>query len=252
MRRLQERGRVEVADLAVALTTSEVTVRRDLDELGEAGVLRRVRGGAVNLLMRGQELPFALREVEAVAVKEAIARCASGLLADGEAVLLDGGTTTLALARLLAGRRMTVMALSLHHAGVLAAGGPDPVLMLPGGTARRGELVLSGPMTEAAITGLRFDTAVLGGCGVSAGGLTTHEVEGAAVMRAAMASSRRTVLLADATKFARTAMVVVAPVADVDVVVTDPDAPPDEVAALRRAGVEVLVADPSEPTEEDR
>ena len=86
-----------------------------------------MRGGAVNLLMRGQELPFALREVEAVAVKEAIARRASGLLADGEAVLLDGGTTTLALARLLAGRRMTVMALSLHHAGVLAAGAPAVV-----------------------------------------------------------------------------------------------------------------------------
>ena len=244
VRRLQASGRVEVADLAAALTTSEVTIRRDLDDLGGAGVLRRVRGGAVNLLMRGQELPFAMREVEATTAKEAIARCADGQLADGEAVLLDGGTTTLALARRLVGRRLTVMALSLHHAGVLAAGGSDPVLMLPGGTARPGELVLEGPITEAAIAGLRFDTAVLGGCGISAGGLTTHEVAGAAVMRAAMASARRTVLLADAAKFARTALVVVAPLADVHVVVTDPDAPPDEVDALRRAGVEVLVADP--------
>lgn len=242
VRRLQERGRVEVTDLASVLATSEVTVRRDLEELGEAGVLRRVRGGAVSLLMRGQELPFALREVEATAAKEAIAARAAHLVGDGEAVLLDGGTTTLALARRLAGRRLTVMALSLHHAGVLAGGGPDTALMLPGGIARPGELVLSGPLTESTIAGLRFDTAVLGGCGITAAGdLTTHDVGDAAVMRAAVRASRRTVLLADATKFARTAMVVVAPLAELDVVVTDGRAPAEEIAGLRGAGVEVLV-----------
>lgn len=242
VRRLQERGRVEVTDLSAVLATSEVTVRRDLDELGEAGVLRRVRGGAVNLLMRGQELPFALREVEATEAKAAIAARAAALVGDGEAVLLDGGTTTLALARHLAGRRLTVMALSLHHAGVLAGGGPDTALMLPGGTARPGELVLSGPLTESAIAGLRFDTAVLGGCGITGSGdLTTHDVADAAVMRAAARASRRTVLLADAGKFARTAMVVVAPVTDLDVVVTDSRAPDGDVEGLRRAGVEVLV-----------
>ncbi len=240
VRELQGRGRVEVGQLASALATSEVTVRRDLEELAETGVLRRVRGGAVSLLMRGQELPFAMREIEAVVAKEHIARTATALIRDGDAVVLDGGTTALAVARALAGRQVTVtvMALSLQAAGVLSAN-PHVTLMLPGGTARPGELVLSGPLTEASLAGLRFDTAILGCCGIGPGGLSTHELTDAAVMRAAMASSTRTIVLADGAKFTRTAMAVVCPLERIDIVVTDPSAPATATATLRHSGVDV-------------
>jgi DeoR/GlpR family transcriptional regulator of sugar metabolism len=240
--RLRREGRVEVRALAAEFDTSEVTVRRDLDVLGDNGVLRRVRGGATSLLMRGAELPFAMRAIEAGDAKERIARTVAGLVRDGEAVVVDSGTTGLAVARVLAARRVTVMPLSLPAAAALSVS-PTVTLLLPGGTARFGEGSLVGPMTEANLAGLRFDTAILTCCGLSASsGVTAHDLQDAAVKRAAIAAASRTVLAADGTKFARTALAVVCPAARVDVLVTDTAAPEAAVAKLREADVEVLRA----------
>lgn len=240
--RLRRVGRVDVADLASELATSEVTVRRDLDQLAEAGVLRRVRGGAVSLLMRGEEMPFAMREVEAAGDKDRIGAAAAALLRDGEAVAVDSGTSGLAVARALVGRRVTVVPLSLHAAGVLSASA-SVTLMLPGGTARFGEGSLVGPTTEANLAALRFDTTVLTCCGLSpAGGVTAHDVQDAAVKRAAVASAARVVLVAEGAKFARTSLAVVCPADRVDVLVTDASAPEQALEQLRGAGVQVVLA----------
>jgi DeoR/GlpR family transcriptional regulator of sugar metabolism len=240
---LQEQGRLDVAGAAARFATSEMTIRRDLDWLAARGVARRVRGGAVSLLMRGEELPFAVREMEAVEAKRRIAARTGELLRDGEAIVLDSGTTALEVARVLVtGRRATVMALSLHAAMALAAN-PAIRLLVPGGETRFGELAMVGPLAEAAVAGLRFDTAVMSCCGVSAGGvITAHDVGEAAVKRALMASSARVILVADHTKFARGALAVVADVSGVDVVITDDGAPPATVAALEGMGVEVVYA----------
>lgn len=240
--RLRTSERVAVRELADALNASEVTIRRDLDELAGAGVLRRVRGGAVSALRRGEEPPFAMRTVESAGAKQRIAAAAAQLLTDGEAVLLDSGTTGLAAARAVAGRRLTVMPLSLH--AIHALEGSDTVtLLLAGGAVRPGELSLTGPVAESSIGSFRFDTALLTCCGFSIRtGVTAHDVQDAAVKRAALASSARTVALVDGTKFARTALAVVSAATDVDVVVTDDTAPGDEVERLRSAGIEVVCA----------
>lgn len=239
---LHERGRVEVAELAEQLATSEVTVRRDLDVLSQAGVLRRVRGGAISLLMRGDELPIAMRELESAEAKGRIGAAAAALLRDGEAVALDSGTSGLAVAHALVGRRLTVMPLSLGTAGVLAASA-STTLLLPGGTVRYGEGTLVGPATEASLTSLRFDTAVLTCCGLSASaGVTAHDVQDAAVKKAALGAAARVVLVAEAAKFSRTALAVVCALERLDVVVTDGDAPQDALAQLRAAGVAVVLA----------
>lgn len=240
VRLLQAAGRVEVGELAARFDTSEVTVRRDLDELANVGVLRRVRGGAVNLLMRGQELPFAIREMESAEAKTRIGAAVAGLLRDGEAVVLDTGTTTLAVARSLSGRRLTVMTLSLHAVGPLSTNS-SITLMVPGGAARYGELSLNGPMTQADLAELRFDTAVLSCCGLSlSDGVTGHDLSDVAVKRAAIAASARTILVADSAKFARTALAVICPTDRIDVLVTDSGAPEEDMVALRLAGVQVL------------
>ena len=96
---LRLHGRVDVATAAAEFGTAEMTVRRDLDVLVERGVARRVRGGAVNLMMRGEELPFAMRELDALDTKKRIASDVAGLITDGEAVGLDSGTTVLEIAR---------------------------------------------------------------------------------------------------------------------------------------------------------
>lgn len=238
--RLRRDGRVDVAELAVQLGTSEVTVRRDLDQLAEGGVLQRVHGGAVSLLMRGDELPFAMRELEDAQVKERLGVAAGRLLRDGEAVVVDSGTTGLAVARALSGRRLTAMPLSLPSANALSASSTIS-LLLPGGTARFGEGTFVGPMTEASLRSLRFDTLVLTCCGVSLdAGVTAHDLQDAAVKRAAIEASNRVVLVAEGAKFARTALAIVCSVVRVDVVVTDSAASADAVLHLRAAGVQVI------------
>ena len=236
---LQERGHVEVGAVAAGLGTSEMTIRRDLDRLVARGAARRVRGGAVSLLMRGEELPFSIRALEGNDAKRAIAAATSELIRDGEAIVLDSGTTALEVAKVLASRRLTVMPLSLHSALVLGAS-PSIRLLIPGGETRFGELAMVGPLAEASIAGLRFDTAILSCCGLSAEGvITAHDLRDAAVKRAMVKSATRVMLVADSSKFARTAMAVVADSSAIDVLITDAAAPPEAVRAVADLGVDV-------------
>lgn len=240
-------GRLGVAELAALTGASEMTVRRDLEILAGQGVLERYRGGARSLLLRGEEPPFALRETESRAVKQRIAAEVAALVADGETVVLDSGTTCLEVARVLQQRRLTVMPLSLHAANALT-GAARLRLIIPGGEPRPGELALTGPLTESALAALRFDTAVLGCCGLSAAdGLTAYDLAEAAVKRAAIASARRVIAVADAAKFSRTALAFVVPVTALHTVVTDDRAPQDELSALTTAGVTVRTV-PATPT----
>lgn len=236
---LRREGRVEVAAAALELGAAEMTIRRDLDQLVERGVARRVRGGAVNLLMRGEELPFAMREIEAVALKRRIAAIVANLISDGEAVGLDSGTTVLETARALVARRVTAMPLSLHAAAVLAAG-PEVRLIMPGGECRPRELAMVGPLALASIAAVRFDTVVLGSCGVSPEGhVMAHDLGDAAAKQALLASASRSVLALDGSKFGRGALAVVRELSTFDVVVTDTSAPESVIAGLRADGVEV-------------
>ncbi len=239
MNTLRTADSVSVAELAVEHGVSEMTIRRDLDELAQQGVVRRVRGGALSLLLRGEEPPFGVREREAVEAKRRIGQAAAELVADGEAVILDGGTTALEVARALTGRRVTVLPLALQAVSLLA-GAPRVRVVLPGGEVRKGELNVTGPHTESSIRALRFDTAVIGCCGLSAEhGLTAHDLPEVAVKQAAIASARRVVVVCDSGKFARTAFGAVCPIGRLDVVVTDPGIPPEERDALVAAGVTV-------------
>ncbi|BEP14660.1 DeoR/GlpR family DNA-binding transcription regulator [Acidothermaceae bacterium B102] len=236
---LRRDGRLDVTNTAEQVGVAEMTIRRDLDQLVEQGIARRVRGGAVSLLMRGEELPFALREVESVGVKQRLGAFVAGLIDDGEAVGLDSGTTVVEVARALTGRRLTVMPLSLHAAMALA-GHASVRLLMPGGEVRVGELAVVGPLALHSIGSLRFDTVVLGSCGVSPEGqVTAHDLGDAAVKQALLRSARRTILVLDGSKFAHAAMAVVCELTAFDIVVTDATAPDAALAALQTAGVTV-------------
>ncbi|MBD0740343.1 DeoR/GlpR family DNA-binding transcription regulator [Streptomyces sp. CBMA29] len=236
---VREAGRMSVADLAELTETSEMTIRRDLEALAEQGVIERYRGGARSLLLRGEEPPFALRARDGTDAKRRIAAAVARMLTDGESVVLDSGTTCLEVARALEHRRLTVMPLSLHAANALT-GAAHVKLLLPGGEPRPGELALTGPLTEASLASLRFDTAVIGCCGLTAAdGLTAYDLADAAVKRAAISAARRVIAVADAAKFSRTALAFVAAPTALDAVVTDGAAPAEETEALGAAGVTV-------------
>jgi DeoR/GlpR family transcriptional regulator of sugar metabolism len=236
---LQSAGRVEVAAAALRFDTAEMTIRRDLDALVTQGAARRVRGGAISLLLGAEEPPFAVRTVAAGDAKRRIGQAAADLLAEGESVALDSGTTALEVARCLSGRRVTVMPLSLHAAWALAHA-EGVRLLMAGGEVRPGELALVGPLATASLAALRFDTAVLSCCGLADGQVTAHDLGDAEVKRAMRAAAARTVLVADGSKFARSAAAVVCATSDVDVLVTDGSVPADTAAELRARGVEVL------------
>jgi DeoR/GlpR family transcriptional regulator of sugar metabolism len=236
---VQDAGSLTVVELARLTGASDMTIRRDLDVLSTQGVLERIRGGARTLLLRGEEPPYTLRRSDAVEAKLRIAQAVSGLLADGESVVLDSGTTCVEVARVIHDRRLTVMPLSLHAVSALADT-RTVTLLVPGGQPRPDELALTGPLTEASIASLRFDTAILGCCALSVkDGLTAHDLADAVIKRAAIASARRVIAATDSTKLTRTALAYVSAVQDLDAVVTDRDAPADIVADFEAAGVVV-------------
>lgn len=238
--RLHEKGAVDVLELAQQLRISPITVRRDLDQLAVRGVLRRVRGGAVSLLLRGEGLPFVMREIDDAPVKHRMGEAVNGLLVDGEAVAIDSGTTGAAVARAVAGRRLTVMPFSLQ-ALTLLAGSAGVEVLLPGGSVRREEGSFVGPLVEGTLRVMRFDTAVLTCCGVSeAEGVMAHDLQDAAAKRAMSGAARRTILVAEGAKFARSAMAVVTALSAVDVLVTDGAAPGDVLRRLEDSGVQVV------------
>lgn len=217
------------------LGVAEMTIRRDLDELVRRGVARRVRGGAVSLVRRGDEPPYAVRELEAVDAKRRIAEAVAARLHDGEAVALDGGTTALEIARAIGGRPLTVMAVALRVAAELARH-PEVRLLTPGGEIRPGELTAVGPLAVQTIAELRFDTAVICPCGLAGGIVTAHDPQDAAVKRALIASAARVFVAADAAKLGHGAMAVVCRPEQVDLLVTDTAAATAALTAFEDAG----------------
>ncbi|MDT0469407.1 DeoR/GlpR family DNA-binding transcription regulator [Streptomyces gibsoniae] len=235
---VRDAGSATVQELAELTGASDMTIRRDLDALAAQGVLERVRGGARTLLLRGEEPPFALRAREAVEAKRRIAAEVVSSIADGETVLLDSGTTCLEVARLLHQRPVTVMPLSLQAIHLLSDPAGPAELMVPGGRPRTSEGALTGPLALASLAALRFDTAIVGCCGLSAAdGLTAYDLDDAAVKKASIASARRTIVAADGGKLGRTAFAHVGPSTLLHTLVTDLTAPADEVAALEGAGI---------------
>jgi DeoR/GlpR family transcriptional regulator of sugar metabolism len=239
---LHRDGRVEVPELAERLGISAITIRRDLDQLAEAGALRRVRGGAVTNSLRGEGLPFGVRAVDDSALKARLAQAATALIADGEAVAVDGGTTGAAAALALANRRVTAMPFSVQGIAALAAGS-GATLLLPGGSVRRTEGSIVGPLAQQTLTVLRFDTTILTCCAAApAVGVTAYDLDDAAIKRALRHASARTILIAEGAKFTRSAMAVVCRLDEVDVLVTDDSAPAEVLAGLREGGVHVVTA----------
>jgi DeoR/GlpR family transcriptional regulator of sugar metabolism len=245
---LAERGEVSISDLAERFAVSEMTIRRDLEALEEKGSARRVRGGAIATVSRGYEPPFATRAGGKLAAKRAIAAAAAEYVDDGETAIIDVGTTTLELAKLLRGRRgITVVTPSLPVATELA-NEPNMRVVVTGGIVRAGENSLVGAFAERPFAELNCDVLFLGVGGLDAEhGYTEYNLEDARIKRSAIGAARRTVVLADASKFGRVCLATVAPLDAADVLITDSPAEGTIAALAREAEVEfVSVESPEE------
>jgi DeoR/GlpR family transcriptional regulator of sugar metabolism len=239
--RLQRDGKIVAAEVGPALGVSIDTIRRDLQELANAGLARRVHGGA--LPPTSGALPYAARQAHAPLAKAAIARATAKLLHDGQVVLLDGGTTTLEVARHLApDLQATVVTNSPEIASALADHATVEVALL-GGILDKGSRVVVGAATIDALRSIRADVLVLGICSIHPEvGITVDELEESYVKRAMIANAAEVVAVASADKLGSAAQYVVAPVSELTHLVTDEALATADLESYRAQGVEVVVA----------
>jgi DeoR family fructose operon transcriptional repressor len=237
-------GRLSVNALAAEYAVTTETVRRDLSALERVGILRRVHGGAVPAASLALETKVGERDLARTDEKDRIARSALALLpVSGGSIILDAGTTTARLAMMLPrDLQLTVLTNAVPIAARLA-GSPSVDLHLLPGRVRPTTHAAVGDDTVAALGRLRADVAFVGTNGLSpTHGLSTPDHAEAAVKRAIVAGAHKVVVLVDSSKIGQEHTVRFAELADVDVVVTDGDVSADDLAALRRLGVEVVVA----------
>lgn len=218
-------GAVRISELVDSLGVSEMTIRRDIDQLASDGVVERVHGGAVarDGARRSEEPGFAAKSLLQQAQKRAIAGAAAQLVEPGTAIGISAGTTTIELARRVAAvPGLTIVTNSFPAAQLLhEAGGPPQTVILTGGVRTPSD-ALVGPVAVAALESLHLDLLFLGSHGVdSLAGLTTPNLVEADTNRALIRAARRVCLLADATKWGVVGLGTFARLEDVDVFVTD-------------------------------
>jgi len=240
---LRERGRVTVEELAASLSVSRETIRRDLTLLSNRGQLRKFHGGATWPYNDGED-PFQERMSENVAAKRAIARRAAALFAPGDALFVDTGSTTVYFAEeLIRVAELRVITNSSMIAAIMSGSANGTRVYLLGGEFNGENQETFGAMATAMIRHFRARHAVLTVAALNAeAGIMDHDTEEAQVARAIVDQAQTLTVLADATKFDRTALFEVAPWSAVSRLVVD--RPPGDALArrLKSAGVEVLVA----------
>ena len=224
LERLAQDGRLVAADLAREWQLSEDTIRRDLRDLAAEGRLLRVHGGA--LPTSPTHVPLAVRAGMHSADKARLARAAAGLIRSGQVVILDGGTTNLAVvAALPADLRCTIVT---HSPGIAAALEPFAGIevVLFGGKLFRHSMVAMGAATVAGYANLRADLCLLGVTGVHADtGLTTGDPEEAALKGRMMAAAAETVVLATPDKLGTTSPWGIGPLSHLSLLVTTAERP---------------------------
>jgi len=236
-------GAISLRELARRVQTSEVTFRRDLRALEAQGLLDRRHGGAVLPGALSHEPSYSEKALVAADAKTAIAKLAAGLVSDGDAIVVGAGTTTQAFAaRLTRHAELTVVTNSLLVADALAgAGGVDVVVT--GGSLRGSIRALVGGTTEHALATVQGAAAFISGNGLTAArGLSTPNLSVAGVDRALASAATEVVVLADHTKIGTDALLQTVAAEDIRHLVTDDQADPGELGALRELGVQVHVA----------
>lgn len=238
---VRSHGGASVAELADGFAVSGDTVRRDLDLLDDQGLVQRTHGGAVPVTKATAELGSVAERggLQSVA-KRVIGVAAARLVRDGETVLINGGTTTVAVAQALGVRDIAVVTCSPAVAQEVGEGAARGVFLL-GGRYHPSFGVVIGPVRLPGSVGLRADMLITGAAGVSAAGISIANIEEAEMLTGMFASAQRVVVVADSTKFERTAFARLAVLDAVDVLVTDRAPGTELTRALDSAGVEVIV-----------
>ena len=218
---LRQSGRVEVEDLAAHFGVTLQTIRRDLNELSEAHRVVRVHGGAI-VASGVENLAYEARQHVAQPHKRLIGQAAAKLIPDNSSLFINIGTTTEEVARALAGHSgLLVITNNLHVANELYPLKAIEVF-LTGGTIRHGDGGIVGAVTVSQIEQFRVDMAIIGTSAIDANGtLLDFDIREVEISRAIIEHARKIVLVADSSKFQRSAPVRIAHMSEIDVFITD-------------------------------
>ncbi len=240
---LEREGRVSVADLSQRFRLSQTTIRSDLDALAAQGILTRTHGGAITSDRTDQGLSFDARRRLHTAQKKRIGTAAAAMVEDGEAIALDASTTALSLANQIKGRHeLTVITNGLFIAMALLDA-PGVTVLMPGGFLHRDSVSLIGHEGNEFIKQFNFQKGFFSAKGLTLEeGLTDVTSDEVVIKRDWVAQAKRVIAIVDSSKWGRVGFASYASIDQVDCVITDGDAPPGMVAALRKAGVDVIIA----------
>ena len=248
---LAERGFLSIADVMAATGVSAASARRDAGRLADAGVAERVHGGIQAIgdaFSKPMTTSLATRSFDVsrtinIDAKRAIARKAVEMCADGDVIIVNGGTTTFQMSEFLRDTRLKILTNSYPLAEFLIHETQNRVA-LPGGEVYRDQKLIVAPFDDDAIqhysAHLMFMSAIsIGPLGVIEGDPLIASAETKLLKRA-----EKLVLLADASKFVARGSLVVCPLSRVHTLITDAGAPPEALAMLHGAGVQSIVVDP--------
>jgi DeoR family galactitol utilization operon repressor len=236
---MEEQG-ISVTELGQRLGVSAVTVRSTLNGLADKGVIVRTWGGATPAF----HTEILERQRKATPAKTAIARVAAGLISDGDTVMIEAGTTTAMVGRFLFGKQgVHVVTNSMLF---VPYGRSNPALQITvvGGSFQPATESNVGPVTLRQLDQFHVDLALVGTDGFSVeNGTTTHHVEGAEVVRKMASRARKTVLLADSSKYGEAGFIHVLDLTEVSLIITDSEISADARAAIRDAQVNVQLVE---------
>lgn len=237
---LREHRYADLHTLAVRFEISLSTVRRALDELAEKGLVHRHHGGASLLETDAvtRDYDFAARDRRQTAEKFAIARFVAGQVHPGMSVILDGGSTTYAVARLLAAKRLQIITNSLPVAGLFGEIGSRDIVVTGGSICGRLG-VLVGPLCEQTFAQTHADLAILGGVGITETGIWNFNALIVAAQRRMIAAADRTIFVLDNSKFGRKALSLTSGFDERFTIVTDTRPSPEVSHAIEAAGAKL-------------
>lgn len=240
---LLQHGSVQVGDLVERYDVSAVTIRADLTHLESQGLATRNHGGASLQRLPPQEHDIHEKDVLNLPLKETIGAKAAQLVKPGDNIILDSGSTTMALARHLRVQRdVTVMTNGLNIAWELA-GAPGVKLLMTGGALHQASLSLHGSQAEASLGSYSFDTLFLGVDGLDLQfGLTTHHEPEASLNHRMVERARRIVVLTDSSKFGKVSLHRIARLEATHTIITDAGISTDYRDGLQKLGIEVIIA----------
>jgi len=238
---IRVRGFASIDEITRELGISESTARRDLDVLEEQGTARRTHGGVLYAGGVPRLAEFGERQPAHWAAKRAIAVKAAEEIADGETVLLDGGTTTYEVARLLVGRSLQVVTNSLPVANLFASESRTDLVLLGGYVSPRTGVCL-GPYANELLGRLHVTTTVLSAAGIAAEGLFNSHLLLAETEQAMLRAAGRVIVVADSSKFGQKSLTLVSALDAIDVFVSDEELPASWRQAIASAGAELILA----------